>query len=88
MKRSSSKETVAVNLSKERLDTLSKLLVEDIKAILGKGVRSWLNERSVLLAQMLLNAEVLERSGERYERSEDKDCVRWGEQPGSADASF
>jgi putative transposase len=83
MARSSSKAGDSVNLSKERLDSLTKLLVDDISEIVSKGVRGWLNERGLLLARLILNAEVLERVGERHERNEDRDCVRWGEQNGS-----
>ncbi len=83
MGRSSSKKARTVNVSKDRLDHLSRLLVDDLSEIVAGGVRSWLNERGVLLAQLLLNAEVLEVVGTRSERNPDRDCVRWGEQDGS-----
>jgi len=83
MKRSSSKRGIAVNLSKERLDVLSKLLVEDVAEIVEKGVRGWLNERSELIARLLMNAEVIQLVGERNEHNADRECVRWGSQNGS-----
>ena len=83
MARSSSKSKACVNVSKDRLDLLSKLFVEDIEEIVSQGVRGWLNERGQLLVKLLLNAEVLNRVGERHERRADRECVRWGEQPGS-----
>jgi putative transposase len=83
MKRSSSKTAVSVNLSKERMDVLTQLLVEDLEEIVSVGVRTWLNERVSVLARLLLNAEVLEQAGQRYDRNRDKDCVRHGQQAGS-----
>lgn len=83
MKRSSSKGSKSVNLSKESRDTLSKILVKDLTDIVSKGVRDWLNEHLLMLAELLLNAEVLEKVGDRYERNSDKDCSRWGTQKGS-----
>ena len=73
----------SVNISKERLDSLTKLLIDDIGEIVSKGVNEWLKEKSLLLAELLLNAEVLERVGDRNERNKDRDCVRWGQQDGS-----
>lgn len=83
MARSSSKKAVSVNVSKERLDALSKLLVDDVTQIVTSSLREWLNERAVLLAKLLMNAEVIEKVGDRYERNADRDCVRWGKQAGS-----
>lgn len=83
MPRSSSKQAARVNLNKERMDLLSKLLVEDISEVLATGVRDWLTERGTLLAQLLVNKEVLSKVGERNARMPDRDCVRWGSQQGS-----
>jgi len=83
MKRSSSNGSKSVNLSKESRDTLSKILVRDLTEIVAKGVRGWLNEHLLMLAELLLNAEVLEKAGDRYARNPDKDCSRWGTQEGS-----
>lgn len=83
MGRSSSIVTESVNLSKERLDTLTKLLVDDISEIISNGVRDWLSQRILLIAELLLNAEVLLRVGERNQRDPDRECVRHGAQPGS-----
>ena len=83
MARSSSTTSTSVNLSKDRLDLLSKLLVEDLSEISVQGVRDWLKDRIVLIAHLLLNAEVLERVGERNQRNPERDCVRHGSQDGS-----
>jgi putative transposase len=83
MARSSSTTKASVNLSKERRDVVTKLLVEDLSEIISKGVRGWVNERVLLLAELLLNAEVIERVGNRHERNPDRDCVRHGSQDGS-----
>ena len=83
MGRSSSKSIASVNLSKDRLDLLTNLLVDDLSEISKKGVNGWLNDRIVLIADLLLNAEVLERVGERNHRDPDRLCVRHGSQDGS-----
>jgi len=83
MSRSSSKKAARVNPSKEQMDLLSKLLVEDISQVLVGGVRDWLTERGSLLAQLLINSEVLSKVGDRNARISDRNCVRWGSQPGS-----
>jgi putative transposase len=72
-----------VNISSERLELLGKLLVDDLPNILRKGVRDWLFERSSLLAEVLLAAEVDEIVGRRSERNVDRESVRWGKQDGS-----
>ena len=83
MVRSSSKHALSVNLSKERMDVLSSLLVDDLSQIVQQGIRGWLNERGVLLAQLLMNAEVIQKVGERHKHNTERDCVRWGGQDGS-----
>lgn len=83
MARSSSKTQSAVNVSKERLDVLTKLLISDREEIVATGIREWLNNGVLLIAKLLLNSEVLELVGERNERNTERDCVRWGEQNGS-----
>lgn len=83
MTRSSNKRVAGVNLSKERLELISDLLVEDISTIVREGVRGWLKERSAFLAQLLLQAEVKELTGRRYERNKQEGASRWGQQDGS-----
>lgn len=83
MRRSSSKHAIAVNLSKERVDLLSKLLVDDLPGIVANGVQGWLKDRGLLLAKLLLNAEVIKLVGERGKHNPERDTVRWGEQDGS-----
>lgn len=83
MGRSSSKTRSSVNLSRERKDLLSNLLVDDIAQILTEGVRSWLEQRSTLLAELLINKEVLTIVGDYYNRDPDRTLERHGSQPGS-----
>jgi putative transposase len=82
--RSSSKQVTSVNLSPERLDLLTRLLVEDAKEIIAQGINGWIQERQELLAQLLINREVLELVGDRGEHNAERECVRWGKQDGSA----
>lgn len=83
MRRSSGKRRSSVNLSKERKDQLSRLLVGDLERIVEVGVRDWLSEITPLLAELLINKEVLTLVGDRYERNSDKQLHRWGTQDGS-----
>jgi putative transposase len=83
MARSLAKMSGSVNISKERLDSLSKLLVDDVEAVITNGVQGWVRERGMLLARLLVNAEVEELVGPRFKRNKDRACVRWGEQDGS-----
>lgn len=83
MNRSSTKLPLSVNLSPERRDLLSKLLVDDLSEILKGNLRNWINERLLLMADLLMNSEVREIVGERHERKPERDCRRHGAQPGS-----
>ena len=83
MERSSSKAGMAVNVSKQRMDILSKLLVGELPEIVANGVQGWLRERGVLLVQLLMNAEVQQVAGSRGKHDRDRKCVRWGTQDGS-----
>ncbi len=83
MVRSSSKTGLSVNVSKQRLDLLSNLLVDELTGLVSQGVHDWLKQRSVLLAELLVNAEVIQLVGERNKHNANRDCVRWGRQDGS-----
>ena len=83
MSRSSRKQACAVNLSKERLDLLSKLIVGDVSKIVENGVRDYVHNNAFFLAQVLVNKEVISLVGDRNERNPERDCVRWGKQEGS-----
>lgn len=83
MVRSSSKVGLSVNVSKERLDLLSQLLVSELPGVVSQGVHDWIKERSVFLAELLINAEVIQLVGERNKHNADRDCSRWGSQNGS-----
>lgn len=83
MSRSSRKQACAVNLSKERLDLLSKLIVGDVSKIVENGVRDYIHNNAFFLAQVLVNKEVISLVGDRNERNPERDCVRWGKQEGS-----
>jgi transposase-like protein len=83
LKRSSSTTQAAVKLSKETRDTLSQLLAGDLDQIAEMGVTAWLGQHLIFLAELLLNAEVLDLVGRRYERNTNRECGRHGTQPGS-----
>lgn len=83
MLRSSDREGVFVKLSKERKELLSDLLGVSCKQVLEQGVTECVKELLVLMAELLINVEVKEKAGERYERDPEKKCSRWGTQAGS-----
>jgi len=83
LKKSSSNSNIAVNLSPERLDTLTKLFVDDLHEVVSTGIHGWLRERLILFARLLMNAEVLANAGERYKHGQDRACERHGTQDGS-----
>lgn len=83
MSRSSSKKLVSVNLGPERLDLLTKLLVQDKDEIIEAGISSWLLAHQELLARLVINREVIELVGERGKHNQERECVRWGSQNGS-----
>lgn len=83
MSRSSRKQACAVNLSKERLDFLSKLIVGDLSKIVEGGIRDYVHTNALFLAKVLVNKEVISLVGDRNERNPERDCVRWGKQEGS-----
>lgn len=83
MVRSSAKSASSVKVSKERKETLTKLLDFENKELVKLSVHEYLKELLVFTAELMMNAEVLEIVGERYSREEGRDCKRWGSQPGS-----
>jgi putative transposase len=83
MARSSDTDGKLVKLSKERKDLLTELLGVNSKQILEQGVAGSIRELLVLMAELLVNTEVIEKAGERYGRDPEKCCSRWGTQDGS-----
>lgn len=83
MRRSSSKVRSSVNLSKERKDLLSQLLIEDMDTIVEHGVQKWLLERLGMIADLLLHKEVNNLVGTRHARNPERDCYRWGAEDGA-----
>lgn len=63
---------------------LTKLFDLDVKQLVRGEVDSYFMELLQVLAQVLMNTEVLERVGARFERNPERDAVRWGSQPSSA----
>lgn len=83
MRRSSDTAGATVKLGKERKDRLTQLLGLNSKQVLEQGVTECIRELLVLMADLLLSVEVMEKAGGRYERSSEKICSRWGSQDGS-----
>jgi len=83
MVRSSNKTSDFVKLNKRRKDKITHLLNFDRQAIAREGINNFLHDCLKLLAELLLNDEVIEIVGERHERRSDRTASRWGSQPGS-----
>jgi putative transposase len=84
MARSSSKTGPSVKLSKERRDHLTALLDLDLKQVLEGGIRQYMHDHLKLLAELLMNQEVIELVGQRSARDTDRTVSRWGSQDGCA----
>ena len=76
MPRSSTKKPVSVKLSKVRKDHLTEVLDFDLKYILEHGIRQAMHEHLLLLADLLMNSEVIELLGKRSERSSERTANR------------
>src|SRR5476649_1049772 len=83
MARSSSKTGPSVKLSKERRDHLTALLDLDLKQVLEGGIRQYMHDHLRLLAELLMNQEVIELVGQRSARDTARIANRWGSQDGS-----
>lgn len=83
MVKSSAKSASNVKVSEGRKETLTKLLDFDCGEIVRAGVHEYLHELLKFTAELLMNQEVIELVGERYERNGRRDCNRWGSQQGS-----
>lgn len=82
VKRSSVVGTGLVKLTPERKELIGQLLGLESKAVVSAGVAEYLVESVLLLADLLMQAEVREVAGERYKRDDERVCSRWGSQPG------
>jgi transposase-like protein len=82
MVRSSAKSGTSVKVSKERKETLTELLDLDSKKLVRASVHEYLHEMMLFTAELLMNKEVMELAGGRYRRNKERDCQRWGSQPG------
>src|SRR5271163_429129 len=83
MGRSSAKTASSVKVSKERKDTLTQLLDLDSRVLVKTSVHEYLYELLQFTAELIMNNEVIELVGGRYQRNTGRDCGRWGSQPGS-----
>ncbi len=83
MTRSSTKRDSGVKLSKVRKDQLTELMEIDLKAFLQQGVRQAMHDHLKLLAELLINSEVIELVGKRNARDSNRTVGRWGSQAGS-----
>lgn len=86
MKRSSDVFPGLVKPDSERRALLAQLLCIQPGAVVESGVHEFLLEGLMLFADLLMQAEVRELVGKRYERNADRSCVRWGEQNGQISA--
>ncbi len=83
MSRSSDTDGKLVKLSKERKDLITQLLGLNSNTVLKEGISECIKELLITAAELLINAEVMEKAGSRYERNSEKACSRWGTQTGS-----
>jgi transposase-like protein len=81
LSKSCSNKGAAVKLSKKRLDTLTSLLGLDVCSLIKEELDGYLMQYVRLMAQVLMNTEVVERVGRRYEHNSEREAVRWGSQP-------
>jgi|SRR5579883_1083403 len=86
MPRSSSNNSHLVNLSPERKAALNILLGTRVENVVANGVQEFLLEGLLLFADLLMQAEVKQLVGGRYERNVERSCVRWGSQSGQIQA--
>lgn len=83
MVRSSSKQSKFVKVNKSRRDKITQMLNFDRKTIVEEGIQNFLHDCLKLVAELLMNDEVIELVGERHERSDARTAHRWGSQKGS-----
>jgi transposase-like protein len=83
MERSSAKSASSVKVSKERKEILTQLLDLGSRALVKMSVHEYLNELLQFTAELMMNKEVIELVGQRYNRDAERDCQRWGSQIGS-----
>jgi putative transposase len=62
---------------------LAQLLQAENDQVLRKGINDFLAEVGLAFVSALLEREVLQRCGAKYERSTERQAVRWGSQAGS-----
>lgn len=83
MNRSSTANKSIVNPSPKGLEALSNQLQIDLKTIVEKGVGAALQEFALLFIDLLIETEVQEKSGKRYQHDEEREVTRWGKQKGA-----
>lgn len=84
MGRSSSAKQHPVKVSKARMDAITEILSLDLGLIVKGEVDNYLTQLLQFLLHLILNTEVVEKAGKRYERDKDRGCVRWASQASSA----
>lgn len=80
--RSSNKTTQLVKLTPQRRELIRDLLGVDHKTVIEEGLFEFMNELSVLAALLVIESEVEELAGRRYQRDESKEFSRYGTQKG------
>jgi transposase-like protein len=84
MSRSSTKRESSVKLSKARKDQLTELLDIDVQSMMEQGLRETMHDYLKLVAELLMNQEVLDLAGRRHSRDPQRTVNRWGSEPGCA----
>jgi len=83
MSRSSSAKQHPVKVSKERLDAITEILSLDLGLIIRGEVDNYLTSLLQFVLHLIMNTEVMEKAGKRYERNAERGCVRWASQASS-----
>ncbi len=83
MKRSSSEGKGTVKLSTSRKEAVTETLGLELSEIIRSGVHESMLDFCRLFVDLLMNTEVQERAGRRYEHNGERECSRWCSQKGS-----
>lgn len=83
MKRSSSEDKGTVKLGTSRKEAVTEILGLELSEIIRSGVHQSMLDFCRLFVDLLINTEVQERAGRRYEHNSKRECSRWGSQNGS-----
>lgn len=83
MTRSSNRSTEFVNPNAAEEQALLELIPLEVKKVIQQGIQEYLLEGMRLFARLLMQAEVTNLCGKRYEHDAEEGCHRWGSQRGT-----